>query len=101
LDTPARCIGTQILPPPRGAPRATSGAPAFLGVRHAGSDPADELSVARRSLSDLLRKKRVEKKALSPEMRTLLDSFEPLHEHRDPQDGKRRSNQESQVSARR
>jgi hypothetical protein len=53
-----------------------------------GSDPADELSVARRSLRDLLRKKRIEKKTLSPEMRTLLDSFEPLHEHRDPQDGK-------------
>jgi hypothetical protein len=66
-----------------------------------------KLGMAKSSLRDLLRKKRTEKtrtekKALSPEMRTLLASgFEPLDEHRGPQDGSRRSDQESQVSARR
>jgi hypothetical protein len=41
--------------------------------------------MARRSLRDLLRKKREGKKALSPQMRTLLDSFEAEYGKRDPQ----------------
>jgi hypothetical protein len=60
--------------------------------------------MTKRSIRDLLRTRRTqkaEKKALSPEMRTLLDSFEPLNEHRDPQDGSRPSDRESRVSARR
>ncbi len=57
--------------------------------------------MAKRSFSDLLRKKLSEEKALSPEMRTLLDSFEAQYGHRDPRDGSRSSNQESQGSARR
>jgi hypothetical protein len=39
--------------------------------------------MARRSLRDRFRKKR-EKRALSPEMRTLLDSFEAEYARRDP-----------------
>jgi hypothetical protein len=45
--------------------------------------------MARRSLRDLLRKKREGKKALSPQMRTLLDSFEAQYGQRDPQNDKR------------
>ena len=45
----------------------------------------------RRSLRDILRKKR-EKKALSSEMRTLLDSFEAQYGQRDPQHGSQPSN---------
>jgi hypothetical protein len=44
--------------------------------------------MARRSLRDLLRKKR-DKKALSAEMRTLLDSFEAQYGQRDPQNAGR------------
>jgi hypothetical protein len=46
---------------------------------------------ARRSLRDLLRRKRVGKKALSPEMRTLLDSFEAHYGRRDPHNASRSS----------
>lgn len=46
--------------------------------------------MARRSLRDRLRKKR-EKKALSSEMRTLLDSFEAQYGQRDPQNASRSS----------
>jgi hypothetical protein len=46
--------------------------------------------MARRSLRDLLRKKR-DKKALSPEMRTLLDSFEAQYAQRDPKGASRPS----------
>jgi hypothetical protein len=45
--------------------------------------------MARRSLRELLRKKREGKKALSPQMRTLLDSFEAQYGQRDPQNEKR------------
>jgi hypothetical protein len=45
--------------------------------------------MARRSLRDLLRKKREGKKALSPQMRTLLDSFEAQYGQRDPQNDNR------------
>jgi hypothetical protein len=58
--------------------------------------------MARRSLRDLLRKKRMdktEKKALSPEMRTLLNSS--VHDSRgDPQEGIRPNDQESQAAQR-
>jgi hypothetical protein len=37
--------------------------------------------MAKRSLRNLLRRKRPDKKALSPEMRTLLDSFEAQYGH--------------------
>ena len=47
--------------------------------------------MARRSLRDRFRKKR-DKKALSPEMRTLLDSFEAQYGQRAPQNGSRSSN---------
>ena len=45
--------------------------------------------MARRSLRDVLRKKREGKKALSPQMRTLLDSFEAQYGQRDPHSEKR------------
>jgi hypothetical protein len=54
------------------------------------ADLVDEADMARRSLRDLLRKKR-EKKALSSEMRTLLDSFEAQYGQRDPQNASRSS----------
>ena len=47
--------------------------------------------MARRSLRDRFRKKR-DKKALSPEMRTLLDSFEAQYGQRDPQHATRSNN---------
>jgi hypothetical protein len=47
--------------------------------------------MARRSLRDRFRKKR-DKKALSPEMRTLLDSFEAQYGQRAPQHASRSSN---------
>jgi hypothetical protein len=40
--------------------------------------------MAKRSIRHLLRKKRTEKKALSPEMRNLMVSFEAQYEQRDP-----------------
>jgi hypothetical protein len=58
--------------------------------------------MARRSLRDRLRKKRMdktEKMALSPEMRTLLDS-PAQDDRRDPQDGIRSNDQESQAARR-
>lgn len=43
--------------------------------------------MAKRSLRDLIRKKkRGEKKALSPTMRDLMVSFEAQYGHRDPQE---------------
>lgn len=47
--------------------------------------------MARRSVRDRFRKKR-DKKALSPEMRTLLDSFEAQYGRRDPQHAARSNN---------
>jgi hypothetical protein len=47
--------------------------------------------MARRSLRDLLRKRR-EKKALSSDMRTLLNSFEAHYGQRDPQHSSRSTN---------
>jgi hypothetical protein len=61
--------------------------------------------MGRRSLRDLLRKNRMdkrdktEKKALSPEMRTLLDSS-TQDSRRDPEDGIRPNDQESQAAQR-
>ena len=48
----------------------------------------DEATMARRSLRDLFRKKS-DKKALSPEMRTLLDSFEAQYGQRAPESASR------------
>ena len=47
--------------------------------------------MARRSLRDRFRKKR-EKRALSPEMRTLLDSFEAQYGQRGQQNASRSNN---------
>jgi hypothetical protein len=61
--------------------------------------------MARRSLSDLLRKKRMDKRdetekiALSPEMRTLLDGS-TQDGRRDPRDGIQSNDQESQAAQR-
>ena len=55
------------------------------------ADRADEADMARRSIRDLLRRKREGKKALSPEMRTLLDSFEAQYGQRDPQNASQSS----------
>lgn len=53
------------------------------------SDRADQTGMPKRSLRDLLRRRRAEKKALSPEMRRLMDSFEAQYGgHRDSQDAK-------------
>jgi hypothetical protein len=57
--------------------------------------------MARRSLRDLLRKRREDKKALSPEMRTLLDSFEAQYGTRRDQRAETTStDRESRVSGR-
>ncbi len=57
--------------------------------------------MAKRSIRDVLRNKRTEKTALSPEMRKLMaNNFAAQPGLRDPQDGSRSSNQESQGSAR-
>jgi hypothetical protein len=57
--------------------------------------------MARRSLRDLLRKRREDKKALSPEMRTLLDGFEAQYGTRRDQRAEAPStDRESRVSGR-
>jgi len=57
--------------------------------------------MAKRSLRDLLRRKRTGKKALSSEMRTLLDSFEADYGRGDQKASQSRSKSKPDSSAQR
>jgi hypothetical protein len=93
--------GRRILRVPASITALVWGFANLVPLRRA-SDLADEVGMAKRSIRNLVHKKRAEKKELSPEMHKLMASnFASQYGLRDPQDESRSSSQESQGSARR